>query len=309
MEGWGIPVPGDEQHVIYVWFDALINYLTNVGFPDDAEKFARYWPANAHVIGKDITRFHCLYWPAMLLSAQLPLPRQIPVHGFITIEGQRISKTLGNVIDPVELVDKVGVDAVRYYLLRNLSFASDGDFARAGLVRHYNDELGNDLGNLLNRVVIMIKRYRSGQIPVPGPAGALELELQQVAQETRTRAATLLDAWEIGNALTVTWGFVRRVNQYIEQNEPWKLAKQTANAERLDTVLYSAAEATRILAILLAPYIPGSCERILEQLGQEHITAAGAWQREAQWGAAALTQVVPGPLLFPRLDAAASAEL
>jgi len=302
MEGWGIPVPGDPQHVIYVWFDALTNYLTSVGFPDNDEQFARYWPADVHVIGKDITRFHCLYWPAMLLSANLPLPRQIPVHGFMTIEGQRISKTLGNVIDPVELVDKVGVDAVRYYLLRNLSFASDGDFSRPSLLQHYNDELGNDLGNLLNRVVSMIKRYRQGNIPVAGPVGQWEVELQQMALETRQRAATALEAWEIGNALASTWNFVRRVNQYIEQSEPWKLAKKDTDAERLNTVLYSAAEAVRILAVLLAPYIPTASDRIMEQLSLPPI-AYGAWELEVYWGARELTQVAPGALLFPRLDA------
>ncbi len=301
MEGWGIPVPGDPQHVIYVWFDALINYLTAVGFPDDMEKFVHYWPADAHVIGKDITRFHCLYWPAMLLSANLPLPKQIPVHGFITIEGQRISKTLGNVIDPVTLVDKVGVDAVRYYLARNLSFASDGDFSRAGLVRHYNDELGNDLGNLLNRVVSMIQRYRGGVIPTPGDAGQLEEELRVVAEETRQKAAEALERWEIHNALGVTWNFVRRVNQYIEQNEPWKLARQTDGVGRLDTVLYSAAEATRILALLLAPYIPASCNRILAQLALGPVSS-GAWEREAAWGSVPLTRVVPQGVLFPRID-------
>ncbi|HAG97476.1 MAG TPA: methionine--tRNA ligase, partial [Ktedonobacter sp.] len=174
MARWGVPVPGDEKQVIYVWFDALTNYLTAVGFPHDTATFERYWPADAHVIGKDITRFHCLYWPAMLLSAGLPLPRQVAVHGFLTLEGQRISKSTGNVIDPVELVDSFGADAVRYYLLRNLSFASDENFSRTAFIRHYNDELANELGNLLNRVVTMINRYRGGAIPSAGPTGELE---------------------------------------------------------------------------------------------------------------------------------------
>ncbi|HLZ64001.1 MAG TPA: methionine--tRNA ligase, partial [Ktedonosporobacter sp.] len=298
---WGVPIPGDPQQVIYVWFDALTNYLTAVGFPDDEQKFAHYWPADAHVIGKDITRFHCLYWPAMLLSADLPLPKQIPVHGFSTLEGERISKTLGNVIDPVELVNKVGVDAVRYSLTRNLSFAADGDFSRTGLVRHYHDELGNDLGNLLNRVVSLIKRYRAGIIPSPAAEGDRERDLQRVAWDTRCQVAKALEAWEIGLALNITWNFVRHVNQYIEHSEPWKVARQPENADQLNTVLYSAAEATRLLAILLAPYIPSACNRIREQLGLEP-TSAGAWDREGIWGSCPLTKVVPGPLLFPRLD-------
>ncbi|HLI88750.1 MAG TPA: methionine--tRNA ligase [Ktedonobacteraceae bacterium] len=301
METWGVPIPGDPQQVIYVWFDALTNYLTAVGFPDDASKFARYWPADAHVIGKDITRFHCLYWPAMLLSAGLPLPQQVAVHGFITLEGQRISKSSGNIIDPVALVDKVGTDAVRYYLMRNLSFASDGDFSRAGLVRHYNEELGNDLGNLLNRVVSMIRRYRGGAIPTPGPSGELEADLQRVAQETRQKAAAALESWDIGGALGITWNFVKRANQYIEQNEPWRLARQPEQSQRLDTVLYSAAEATRLLAILLAPYIPSSCDRIMQQLGLGPVEH-GAWERETTWGSRPLTHVAPGGVLFPRVE-------
>jgi methionyl-tRNA synthetase len=301
LEGWGIPVPGDERQVIYVWFDALINYLTAVGFPDDDTKFERYWPADAHVIGKDITRFHCLYWPAMLLSADVPLPRQVAVHGFLTLEGKRISKTSGNIIDPVELVDRVGVDAVRYYITRNLSFAQDGDFSRTGLLRQYNDELGNDLGNLLNRVVSMIKRYRDGSIPTPGAAGVLEEDVQRLAEETLQRAASALEAWEIGNALGITWQLVRRVNQYIEQSEPWKLARQAEQQERLDTVLYTAAEATRLLAILLSPYIPAACNRILEQLGIDALQH-GVWESEGKWGGRQLIHVVAGTLLFPRME-------
>lgn len=299
---WGIPVPDDPQHVIYVWFDALTNYLTAVGFPDDEQTFQRYWPADAHVIGKDITRFHCLYWPAILLSANLPLPRQIAVHGFLSLESQRISKTLGNIIDPIELVEKVGVDAVRYYLARQLSFASDGDFSRVGLLRFYNDELGNDLGNLLNRVVSMIKRYRQGIIPAVGPVGVWELEVQALASLTRQRAEQALESWEIAQSLTVIWNFCRRINQYIEQNAPWKLAKDPGQARQLDTVLYHAAEATRILAILLAPFIPTASNRILEQLGLGPVQA-GAWEYGSAWGSIPLIQVVPGALLFPRIDA------
>jgi len=299
-QAWGVPVPGDPRHTIYVWFDALTNYLTAVGFPDDEQLYARYWPADAHVIGLDITRFHCLYWPAMLLSAGLPLPRQVAVHGFITLDGQRISKTAGNSIDPVELVDEFGADAVRYSLLRGLSFASGGDFSRANLVRHYNDELANDLGNLLNRVVAMTLRYRDGVIPTPGPAGSLEEDLQRISEETRQRAAVALNAWEIGAALSIIWNFVRHTNQYIEQSEPWRLARRAGQEQRLSTVLYSAAEALRLLAIFLAPYIPSASNGILQQLGQEAV-ANGAWVGAGTWGSRLLTHVAAGPLLFPRI--------
>ncbi len=219
----------------------------------------------------------------------------------MTLEGQRISKTTGNIIDPVALVDEFGADAVRYYLTRNLSFASDGDFSRAGLVRHYNDELANDLGNLLNRVVSMVKRYRGGTIPAPGAAGPLEEEMQQLAAETRRRAAEAIEAWELGAALGTIWAFVRRTNQYIEQNEPWKLARQPEQAERLNTVLHTAAEALRLQAILLAPYIPTSADRILAQLSLPPVSA-GAWVERGVWGSEPLRQVVGGKLLFPRIE-------
>ena len=300
-EPWGVPFPGDPDHVIYVWFDALTNYLTAVGFPDDTAMFERYWPADVHVIGKDITRFHCLYWPAMLMSAGLPLPRQVAVHGFITLEGERISKTAGNIVGPVELVDEFGADAVRYYLLRNLSFATDGVFSREGLIQRYNDELAKDQGNLLNRVVTMVNRYRGGAIPAPGPGSDLEEDLHRVAAETRQRAQDTLEAWEIGNALHSIWNFVRRTNQYLEQSKPWQLARQPENSAQLDTVLYSAAEAMRLLAIFLAPFIPNAADRIMGQLGLGTV-GVSAWAREGTWGSRPLSRVVTGPLLFPRIE-------
>ena len=300
-EPWGVPFPGDPEHVIYVWFDALTNYLTAVGFPDDTAMFERYWPADVHVIGMDITRFHCLYWPAMLMSAGISLPRQVAAHGFITLEGERISKTTGNIVEPVGLVNEFGADAVRYYLLRNLSFASDGDFSREGLIQRYNDELAKDLGNLLNRVVTMVNRYRNGAIPAPGPASDLEEDLQSVAAGTRQRAEKALEAWEIGNALQSIWSFVRRTNQYLEQSEPWQLARLPEKGAQLDTVLYSAAEAMRLLAIFLSPFIPGASDRILSQLGLGAV-GASAWVREGTWGSRPLSRVAAGPLLFPRIE-------
>ncbi|MBE3560527.1 MAG: class I tRNA ligase family protein [Ktedonobacteraceae bacterium] len=196
------------------------------------------------------------------------------------------------------------MDAVRFYLTRNLSFASDSDFSRAGLLRHYNDELGNDLGNLLNRVVSMIQRYRNGNIPAPTVLTEPEETLKQLTTETRQRAGIALDAWEIGSALNITWNLVRHVNQYIEQSAPWKLARQPEQAARLDTVLYSAAEATRLLAILLSPYIPSACNRILAQLGLGPVEH-GAWKHEAVWGERHMSRIAPGEVLFPRLDAGA----
>ena len=298
---WGVPFPGDPEHVIYVWFDALTNYVSAVGFPDDTATFEHYWPADAHVIGMDITRFHCLYWPAMLLSAGLPLPKQVAVHGFITLEGDKISKSTGNIVHPIQLVDEFGVDAIRYYLLRNLSFASDRDFTREGLIQRYNDELYKDLGNLLNRVVAMVHRYREGIIPEPGTIGEREKDLQRVAIESREQEEQDLEAWEIGNALQSIWNFVRRTNQYLEQSKPWILARQPEREEELNTVLYSAVEALRLLSIYLAPFIPDASNRIRSQLGLEPIKSS-SWVHETTWGSVPLSKVVPGSLLFPRIE-------
>lgn len=299
---WGVPVPGDPDQVIYVWFDALTSYLTAVGFPDNGAQFARYWPANAHVIGKDIVRFHCLYWPAMLMAADLPLPEKVAVHGFTTLEGRKISKSLGNTISPVILVDEFGVDAVRYSILRNLSFGTDGDFSRSGLLRRYNDELAKDLGNLLNRVVSMLKRYRQGFIPRPGTYGELEYGLQRVAIEAREGTEKALESWEIGRAVECIWNLVRRANQYLEQREPWKLAHQTTQSERLDTVLSAAAETLRLLAIYLAPFIPRACDTILTQLGLPTLKQ-GDWDTIGFWGAVPLHRVSHVAPLFPRFEA------
>ncbi|HEX7736755.1 MAG TPA: methionine--tRNA ligase [Ktedonobacteraceae bacterium] len=298
---WGVPIPGDPDQVLYVWFDALTNYLTAVGFPDNGAQFAHYWPADVHVIGKDIVRFHCLFWPAMLMSADLPLPKQIAVHGFTTLEGRKISKSTGNVVSPIELVDEFGVDAVRYYLLRNLAFTSDGDFTRAGLIQRYNDELAKDLGNLLNRVLNMLQRYRQGVIPPEGEPGALELELQLVAVEARRDAEKALANWEIGRALEGIWSLVRRTNQYLEQSEPWRLARDPAQSQRLDTVLASAAEALRLLALYLAPFIPAASAQMLAQLGQP-TSIAGDWDRLGTWGAASPGLLGEVRVLFPRFE-------
>lgn len=298
---WGVPVPDDPEQVLYVWFDALTNYLTAVGFPDNAELFAHYWPADAHVIGKDITRFHCLYWPAMLLSAGLPLPKQIAVHGFTTLEGKKISKSRGNVISPIALVDEFGIDAVRYYVLRSLDFGTDGDFSRTGLLQRYNDELAKDLGNLLNRVVSMVKRYRHGKIPQPGVFGEREQDVQRVANEARQGMEQALERWELGHAIESVWGLVKRTNQYLEQSEPWKLARQAEMSTHLDTVLYVAVEALRLLALYLAPFLPIASASMQAQLGLEALKD-GVWESASVWGAVPLRVLGEREILFPRIE-------
>ncbi len=305
---WGVPVPDDPEQVLYVWFDALTNYLTAAGFPDDETLLARYWPANAHVIGKDITRFHCLYWPAMLLSADLPLPEQVAVHGFTTLGGKKISKSRGNVISPVELVDEFGADAVRYSLLRNLSLSSDGDFSRQSLIQRYNDELAKDLGNLLHRVVTMVKRYRQGEIPLPGTLGELDLELQGIATSARMGAESALEKWEIGHAIDCIWSLVKQANRYLEQSEPWKLARKSEDFQRLNTVLYSAAESLRLLAIYLAPIIPAACDKIMAGLGLQPV-GPGDWRDAGGWGAVSLQNIGPIQPLFPRIESTDGSEV
>ncbi|MGE3798375.1 MAG: methionine--tRNA ligase [Thermomicrobiales bacterium] len=301
QDAWGIPVPGDPAHVMYVWFDALTTYLTAIGFPDDTSRFDRYWPAESQIIGKDITRFHCLYWPAMLMAGGLPLPNRIVVHGFMTLEGKRISKTTGNIIDPVELVEELGADPLRYYLMRDVSLASDGDFSRANLLHRYNSDLGNDLGNLLNRVVSMIGRYRDGVVPSPGTEGALERDIRSVADLSRTHAQRLIEEWDLDDAIDAIWQLVRRTNQYLEERQPWRLAKDHERAADLDMTLWSAAEATRIAGLLLAPYMPDTADRIMDQLGLPPV-APGDLLTRGSWGSVTFGRVGAAVPLFPRIE-------
>jgi methionyl-tRNA synthetase len=305
---WGVPVPGDPDHVIYVWFDALTNYLTAAGFPDEPERFEAIWPADAHVIGKDITRFHCLYWPAMLMSAGLPLPRSVAVHGFMTLDGQRISKTTGNIIDPVEVVEAYGADALRFYLMRDISFERDGDFTRANLVQRYNSDLANDLGNLLNRTVSMIGRYLDGAVPAPGEESATDArdaDLQRVALAAGEATVAGIERWDFDGALDGTWALVRRANQFIDENEPWRLARDPAQRARLGSVLYGAAESLRLLGLYLAPVIPTAAGRMRAQLGLPGLEP-GAWhpeKGEVRWGVLAPgTRVQRAQPIFPRFE-------
>lgn len=298
---WGVPVPDDPDHVLYVWFDALTTYITAVGFPDDQERFGRYWPADSEIIGKDIMRFHILYWPAMLLSAGLPLPRRIVVHGFMSLEGGKISKTTGNVIDPADICAEFGADPVRYYLTRDFNFTSDGDFSRANLIKRHNDDLGNDLGNLLNRVVAMIGRYREGVVPVPGEPGDAERDLRRVAEDARASTGARIEDWDLNGALDALWTLVRKANQYLEERQPWKLAKQPEAQGLLDETLWSAAEATRLIAIYLAPFLPETSDRILAQLGLAAIEH-GNWRKKGGWGEVEFGLVKPAGPLFPRIE-------
>jgi len=277
--GWGVPVPSDDSQVMYVWVDALSNYITALDYASDGELYDRYWTGadeRVHEIGKNIVRFHAIYWPAMLLSAGVPLPTHIVVHGFLTIDGERMSKTRGNVFDPVEVVDDYGGDAVRYYLLREISPHGDGDFSFGRLIERYNADLANDLGNLLNRSVTMINRYRDGVVPEPGDSTGLETELAATLERSIERSTELFKTYEPQQALASIWESVTATNTYIEQSQPWVLAREARNGDeaaqkRLDTVLATLAVTIGRLAQLLQPVIPSSADEIARQLGSPSV--------------------------------------
>jgi methionyl-tRNA synthetase len=265
---WGIPFPGDERHRIYVWFDALTNYLTGAGFPNDAEALARWWPADLHVIGKNITRFHCLYWPAMLMSAGIPLPEQVFAHGFMyDVSGQRMSKTTGNTEDPDEMADRFGVDGVRYAVLREVPFDRDANITLDGFVRRYNADLANDLGNLVNRTVSMSARYLEGRLPSSADADhPADLELRATAEQSVAAFHAAMRGHHLDEALASMMELVRAANGYAESQAPWALAK-AGETDRLGAVLRTMAEACRIIGHLLAPVAPTTAARLHEQLG------------------------------------------
>ncbi|RPJ47069.1 MAG: methionine--tRNA ligase [Candidatus Latescibacterota bacterium] len=307
-QGWGIPLPADPSHVVYVWFDALINYLTAVGFPGDPRTYGRYWPADLHVIGKDITRFHCVIWPAMLLAAGIELPKTVYAHGFISVEGKKLSKSLGNVVDPATMVERFGADSVRYYLLREVSFERDGDFSVQQLTGRHNADLANDLGNLLNRTAGMSRKYLGEKFPAPH-AGAADGVLHDLAGSVAERYAQAMDRFEFHNALAAVWELVRRANQYIEESAPWKLAKDPALAPRLETVLYNVIETLRVVSVLVSPVMPAKAEELSRAIGIDRPAASFRFDDDVAWRDApgdGRTLRVERPL-FPRIEGEAGA--
>ncbi len=309
---WGVPVPGDPSQVMYVWFDALANYITALDYADDGPLYRHYWGATAervNTIGKGVIRFHAVYWPAMLLSAGAPPPSTLFVHGYITADGQKISKSLGNVIDPYELVEQYGAAAVRYFLLREIHPTADADFTYAKFESRYNSDLANDLGNLLNRTVSMIGRYRAGRVPAPAAPTALDREVIALADALPARVAEAMDRYDPQDALAAIWELVKSANQYVELNQPWTLAKtakdDAAAGSRLDSVLYNLAEALRLLAVHLTPFLPATAPALAAQLGLAEAPVL-PYAAATRWGGLPPgTAVGPAHPLFPRLEAKA----
>jgi methionyl-tRNA synthetase len=300
---WGIPVTFDEKHVIYVWIDALSNYITALGYlSGDDSDYRKYWPADVHLVGKEIVRFHTIIWPAILMALGEPLPKQVFGHGWLLLEGGKMSKSKGNVVDPAVLVSKYGVDAIRYFLLREVPFGSDGVFSNEALINRINSDLANDLGNLVSRTIAMIDKYFGGIIPSERESGDFDEDLKKTVMETPAKVEELMDKFQFSSALTEIWKAISRTNKYIDETMPWVLAKDAANKGRLAGVLYNLAESIRIVSVLIQPFMPETPEKIWKQLGLNRKDAV-CWDSAKIWGSyPSGISVNKGDVIFPRID-------
>jgi methionyl-tRNA synthetase len=303
---WGVPIPWDPKHVMYVWIDALQNYTTAVGQGADPERFARIWPADVHLIGKDILRQHAVIWPAMLMAAGIELPRTVFAHGYLTVGGKKMSKTNLTGISPHDLLDTFGADGYRYHFLREGTFGQDGSFSWEAMTARYNADLANDLGNLVSRTMAMTTNYFDGVVPPAGEPTHLEESLFEVGRKAAAGLDERARALDPGGALTAVFDFVKATNHYIDDTAPWKLAKQPDQRERLATVLATVCEAIRQISILIAPAMPSASERMREQLGIEPVDPRPLSQSLEDAGSLSEARVTKGPAIFPRVEVARS---
>ncbi|MHB1419981.1 MAG: methionine--tRNA ligase [Bacillota bacterium] len=300
---WGIPVPIDAKHVIYVWFDALTNYISALGYGSDDSKFEKYWPVAMHLVGKDIVRFHTVIWPIILMAAGIEPPKKVFGHGWLLVEGGKMSKSRGNVVDPLVLIDRYGADAIRYFLLREMPFGSDGYYSEDALILRTNNDLANDLGNLVSRTTAMIEKFAGGKVPTPGEDEPIDQELKELATSIPGEVDRCLDEFQFSAALTAIWKLVSRTNKYIEDTAPWSLAKDRANTSRLEAVLYNMAEALRIITVLCSPFMPVFPGKVWSQLGLEEAEHLHTWDSVLTWGKLPVgTKINKGQSIFPRIE-------
>lgn len=300
---WGVPVPIDDKHVMYVWLDALSNYITALGYPDEPELYEKYWPCDVHLVGKEIVRFHSIIWPAMLMSAKLPLPKKVLGHGWLLLGGEKVSKSKAakgmDVIDPVILINRYGVDALKYFLLREYTFGQDGAFTNEVLLKRLNFDLANDLGNLVSRTISMIEKYCGGVVPSPKTEDSIDLELKDTALSARAKVEKEMDDFKFNMALEEIWIAIRRANKYIDEKAPWVLAKDESKKDELDTVMYNLAETLRIVSVLIFPFMHTTSSKIREQLG---LSGEILWDDAVRFDMSEGNTVHKKEAIFPRLD-------
>ncbi len=300
---WGIPVPIDDKHVIYVWFDALTNYLTPIGYLDDPEKFQKFWPANVHLVGKEIVRFHSIIWPCILMALDLPLPKQVFGHGWLVVDGTKMSKSIGNVVDPIGLIEEFGADAIRYFLLREINLGQDGNFSRDALIQRINSDLANDLGNLLHRTLNMVGKFQQGVVLAPEGRSKIDASLIEDAMTTVKTFADDMNNMKISHAIKAVWAFISRANKYIDETAPWALAKDESKKQELANTMYNLVEALRVISGLIYPYMPTTAGKLWQQLNLPGTIEELRLADIEKWGGTPVNMHIgQAQQLFPRIE-------